>query len=51
MNILIAEMVKIIERLRGAWVAQSVKYLVLDFSSGHDLMVNEIETPVGLRME
>ena len=23
----------------GAWVAQSVKYLTLGFSSGHDLMV------------
>ena len=24
---------------RGAWVAQSVKHLTLDFSSGHDLTV------------
>ena len=28
---------------RGAWVAQSVKHLTLDFSSGHDLTVCEIE--------
>ena len=28
---------------RGAWVAQSVKHLTLDFSSGHDLMVREIK--------
>ena len=34
--------------LRGFWVAQSVKCLTLDFGSGHDLMVCEIETHVGL---
>ena len=27
----------------GAWVAQSVKHPTLGFSSGHDLMVREIE--------
>ena len=27
----------------GAWMAQSVKYLTLDFSSDHDLMVCEIQ--------
>ena len=32
----------------GAWVAQSVKHLTLDFSSGHDLMVHEIEPHCGL---
>ena len=25
--------------IKGAWVAQSVKCLTLDFGSGHDLMV------------
>ena len=34
--------------MRGAWVAQSVKHLTLDFSSGHDLTVHEIEPRVGL---
>ena len=27
------------EGWRGTWVAQSVKHLTLDFSSGHDLRV------------
>ena len=31
----------------GAWVAQSVKCSTLDFSSGRDLMVSEIETHAG----
>ena len=31
-----------------AWVAQSVKHLTLDFSSGHDLMVYEFESPMRL---
>ena len=30
---------------RGIWVTQSVKYLTLDFSLGHDLMVREFEPP------
>ena len=30
-------------------MAQSVKHLALDFGSGHDLTVPEIETHVGLR--
>ena len=30
----------------GAWVAQSVRHLALDFGSGHDLMVHEIEPQV-----
>ena len=34
---------KYILSLRGTWVAQSVKYLTLDFSSGHDLMVCEFK--------
>ena len=34
--------------LRGAWVAQLVKCLTLDFSSGHDLTVCETEPHVGL---
>ena len=32
---------------RGAWVAQSVKCLVLDLSSGHDLTVPEFQPCVG----
>ena len=31
---------------RGTWVVQSVKRLTLDFGSGHDLMVCEIEPHV-----
>ena len=34
--------------MRGAWVAQLVKRLTLDFSSSHDLMVHGIEPYVGL---
>ena len=33
---------------RGTWVAQLVKHLTLDFSSGHDFTVHEIEPQVGL---
>ena len=33
---------------RGAWVAQSVKHLSLDFSSGHDLTVRGIKPHVRL---
>ena len=36
---------------RGAWVAQSVKHLTLDFGSGHDLMVPEFKPRIGLRAE
>ena len=32
----------------GAWVAQSVKHLTLDFSLGHGLTVYEFEPTVGL---
>ena len=32
----------------GAWVAQGVKCLTLDFSSGHDLTVCEFEPCIGL---
>ena len=32
--------------MEGAWVAQSVKHLILGFSLGHDLMVHEIESHV-----
>ena len=32
----------------GAWVAQSVKHLTLDFASGHDLTVLEFEPYFGL---
>ena len=36
------------ERCWGAWVAQSVKRLTLDFSSGYDLTVCEIEPSIEL---
>ena len=29
----------------GAWVAQLVKHLTLDFGSGHDLAVHEFKPP------
>ena len=32
----------------GAWVAQSVKHLTLDFDSGHDLEVRGFEPQVGV---
>ena len=32
----------------GAWVAQLVKCPTLDFGSGHDLRVHEIEPCIGL---
>ena len=32
---------------QGAWVAQSVKHLTPDFSSGHDLMVCEFKPQIG----
>ena len=35
-------------RLRGAWVAQAVKHLTLDFGSGHDLTVYEFKSCMGL---
>ena len=34
--------------LRATWVAQSVKRLTLDFGSGQDLTVHEIESCIGL---
>ena len=34
---------KIYMLLKGAWMAQSVKRLTLDFGSGHDLMVREMD--------
>ena len=34
----------------GAWVAQSVKRLTLDFSSGHDLTVSEFEPYIRLAL-
>ena len=34
-----------------AWVAQLVKYLTLDFGSGHDLMVCETEPYEGLHAD
>ena len=33
---------------RGAWVAQLVKHLTLDFRSGHDLTVSEINPYIWL---
>ena len=40
------EGVKSVWKLWGAWVAQSVKHLTLDFGSGHDLLVHEFEPHV-----
>ena len=37
-----------LENAQGAWVAQLVKCQTLDFSSGHDLMVCEIESQAWL---
>ena len=38
------------KKSRGAWVAQSVEHLTLDFRSGHDVTaVREIEPRTGLR--
>ena len=34
--------------MKGAWVAQSVKYPTLGFSSDHDFMVHEIDPGIGL---
>ena len=34
--------------VRGPWVAQLVKHPILDFDSGHNLMVHEIDPHVGL---
>ena len=31
------------EHFGGAWVAQSLKHLTLDFGSDHDLMVHKIK--------
>ena len=36
------------KKVRVAWVAQSVKCLILDFGSGHDLTGHESEPCVGL---
>ena len=36
------------QKIWGAWVAQSVKSLTFDFSSGQDLMVREFEPHVRL---
>ena len=33
--------------LGGAWVAQSVKHLALDFGSGHDLRVVRLSPVLG----
>ena len=34
--------------MRGAWVAQSVKLPILDFNSGHDLTIHEMEPHIRL---
>ena len=39
---------KLKPQLRGTWVAQSVKRLILDLGSGHDLTVCEFEPHVRL---
>ena len=35
-------------KYRGAWVAQSVKHLTLDFGSGHDLAIWEFKPRIGI---
>ena len=35
--------------MRGAWVAQWVKHLALDFSSGHGLTVGGIEPRIRMK--
>ena len=35
-------------KLRDAWVAQLIKHLTLDFSSGHDLMVHGFKSHIRL---
>ena len=42
--------IKLLEsiQIRGAGVAQWIKYLSLDFGSGHDLAVCEFEPHIGL---
>ena len=35
----------------GAWVAQSIKHLTLDFSSGHDLVVRVFKPLVWLHTD
>ena len=35
-------------QFKGAWVAQLVKHLTLDFGSGHDLAVSEFKPFIGL---
>ena len=39
------------DNYQGAWVAQSVKHLTLDFSSGHNLTVPGIEPGVELHAD
>ena len=39
------------EKRSDAWMAQSVKHLTFDFSSGHDLMVHEFEPHMGLHAD
>ena len=34
-------------KFRGAWMAQSIEHLTLDFSSGHDLTVMGWSLPLG----
>ena len=38
------------KKCRDAWVAQLVKHLTLDFGSGHDLRVREIEPHIRLTL-
>ena len=41
-------MVSRIDKVWGAWVAQSGKHPTLDSDSGYDLAVHEIESRAGL---
>ena len=40
---LISNLIKIFIAEWGTWVAQSVKHLILDLGSGHDLTVSKLE--------
>ena len=38
-------------KAQGAWVVQLVEHLTLDFGSGHDLTVCELEPHIGLQAD
>ena len=38
-------------KIKGTWVAQSVKHPTLDFDSGHELILHWIKPHAGLRAD